>query len=151
MSEERPMTREGLLAAMTGIEELARRATPGPWRLDHGHVVAGEVKQQRTENPDGTTTTKYVDKRFDVLMEPWEAKQAVRGVNPGNWLNGNARYAAAVYPEKMLRMIAAVRELISENEALREHNDRLMKINVMETERADKFEDWLNEERERST
>jgi hypothetical protein len=92
------------------IENNAKRASQGRWRIDHGHVIAGEIEK---------TGDKIVDKRFDVAMVPWESKQVVRGVNPNHWRQSNMRYVATVYPERMRRLVRIVREMKEELEQLR--------------------------------
>lgn len=94
-----------LKSSLTLIEENAKQATPGPWYMNHGNVVAGDL-----EWDDEKKQTR--DRRFDVAVSPFRKDQTVFNINPYATRNRDMRYVATVEPKRMLRLVQVVRELL---------------------------------------
>lgn len=101
--------------SLTRLEELAGKATPGPWSVDKGHVFVDHREQVCCGNPR-------------VGDAPWDEPQCCGYPNvEGEYFQvaetaeSTAPYIAAASPEVILALVRAVRALIQAENALADY------------------------------
>lgn len=84
------------------IEGNAKKATPGPWAISHSHVIKSDQR--------GT---------YDIASRPYDRDHCVYGVNPyaDPTATDDMRYIATVDPQKMLKLVEDIREVLGLTDA----------------------------------
>lgn len=92
------------------IDDNAKLATSGEWRISHGHVY--------TSRPKLKPKSEYDVDCFDICSQPSERQHTVYGVHPGGYGTAYAdmKHIATCKPTTMTKLVADVRELLTERE-----------------------------------
>lgn len=92
----------GLLTRIAELEDLARKATPGPWHSNMGKFHA----RVRAENPKGNIT-KPVRELWTVVQSPQMT------VNINNQRLEDCDFIAAANPTTILELCSALRKAVA--------------------------------------
>lgn len=111
MTDDRTINRLKRTTAL--IDANAKLASPGPWRISHGHVYANVPKKE---------DERFSTRCFDICSQPWaKSHHTIYGLNPSTDRNAaykDMRHIATCEPQTMQQLVADVGLLLAEREEL---------------------------------